>query len=84
MTLVFKREPVKRFLKWGQRALFACASCCWVLRIRYGGRLIFQRRESRELDRLLRDRQAASQNARRRSPPLPGGRAATRTVSSPH
>jgi sortase A len=65
MTLVFKREPVKRFLKWGQRALFACAVlllgyCAFALVDAW----IFQRRESRELDRLLRDRQAASQSAR--------------------
>ena len=65
MTLVFKRETLKRFLKWGQRALFACAVlllgyCAFALVDAW----IFQRRESRELDRLLRDRQAASQSAR--------------------
>ena len=75
MTLVFKREPVKRFLKWGQRALFASA----VLLLGYCAfamvdAWIFQRRESRELDRLLRDRQAASRSARQaESAPAPVG-----------
>jgi len=69
MTLVFKKAPLKRFLKWGQRALFACA----ILLLGYCGfalvdAWIFQRRESRELDRLLRDRQAASESARQRGP----------------
>ena len=49
-------------LKWGQRAFFVCA----ILLLGYTGfalvdAWIFQRRESRELDRLLRDRQVASQ-----------------------
>jgi sortase A len=65
MTLVFKREPLKRFLKWGQRALFAggvllLGYCAFAMVDAW----IFQRRESRELDRLLRDRKAASQSAR--------------------
>src|SRR5271157_2961933 len=62
MTLVFKKAVLKRFLKWGQRGLFACA----VLLLGYCGfalvdAWIFQRRESRELDRLLRGRHVASQ-----------------------
>ena len=62
MTLVFKKKPLKRFLKWGQRAFFACAVlllgyCAFALVDAW----IFQRRESRELDRLLRDRRVASQ-----------------------
>jgi sortase A len=49
-----------RALKWGQRALFACAAvllgyCGFALVDAW----IFQRRESRDLDRLLRDRRAA-------------------------
>jgi sortase A len=59
-------------LKWGQRAFFASA----ILLLGYTGfalvdAWIFQRRESRELDRLLRDRQVASQ-----SKPQPGPSAA--------
>src|ERR1035437_4902699 len=62
MTRVFKKEAVKRFLKWGQRVFFSCA----VLLLGYCGfalvdAWIFQRRESRELDRLLRDRGVTSQ-----------------------
>jgi sortase A len=62
MTLVFKKEALKRFLKWGQRVFFACAVvllgyCAFALVDAW----IFQRRESRELDRLLRDRHVASQ-----------------------
>jgi sortase A len=68
MTLVFKKEALQRFLKWGQRVFFACA----VLLLGYCAfalvdARIFQRRESRELDRLLRDRQVASQGT-----PQPG------------
>jgi sortase A len=68
MTLVFKKEALQRFLKWGQRVFFACA----VLLLGYcalalADTWIFQRRESRELDRLLRDRNLASQ-----STPQPG------------
>jgi sortase A len=63
MTLVFKKERLKRFLKWGQRGLFACAIlllgyCAFALADAW----IFQRRESRELDRLLRDRHVASES----------------------
>jgi sortase A len=62
MTLVFKKEALKRFLKWGQGVFFACAVvllgyCAFALVDAW----IFQRRESRELDRLLRDRHVASQ-----------------------
>jgi sortase A len=63
MKLVFKKEPLRRFLKWSQRALFACA----ILLLGYCGFALvdawtFQRRESRELDRLLRDRHVASES----------------------
>ena len=62
MRFVVRKAPLKRLLKWGQRAFFACA----ILLLGYTGfalvdAWIFQRRESRELDRLLRDRQVASQ-----------------------
>jgi sortase A len=62
MTLVFKKEALKRFLKWGQRVFFAWAVvllgyCAFALVDAW----IFQRSESRELDRLLRDRHVASQ-----------------------
>ena len=62
MRLVVAKEPLRRILKWAQRALFACA----VLLLGYCGFVvvdawIFQRRESRDLDRLLRDRRAASE-----------------------
>ena len=62
MRLVVRKEPLRRILKWAQRALFACA----VLLLGYCGfaladAWIFQRRESRDLDRQLRDRRAASE-----------------------
>jgi sortase A len=63
MRLVFQKESLRRTLKWGQRVFFASA----ILLLGYCGfalvdAWIFQRRESRELDRLLRDRQVASQS----------------------
>ena len=62
MRLVVDKTSLRRMLKWGQRALFTCA----VLLLGYCGfalvdAWIFQRRESRELDRLLRDRRVTSQ-----------------------
>jgi len=68
MRVVVQKAPLRRMLKWGQRAFFASA----ILLLGYTGfalvdAWIFQRRESRELDRLLRDRQVASQ-----SKPQPG------------
>jgi sortase A len=61
MRLIVGKEPLRRMLKWGQRALLACA----VLLLGYCGFVLadawmFQRRESADLDRLLRDRPAAS------------------------
>jgi sortase A len=60
MRLVVAKEPLRRILKWGQRALAACA----VLLLGYCGfavveAAIFQRNESRDLDLLLRDQRAA-------------------------
>jgi sortase A len=56
------KVPLRRILKWSQRALLACAVlllgyCAFALVDAW----IFQRRESRELERLLRDRRAASE-----------------------
>ena len=72
MRFVVQRVPLRRMLKWGQRGFFACA----IVLLGYTGfalvdAWVFQRRESRELDRLLRDRQAASE-----STPGPGTSAA--------
>ena len=62
MRLVVQKAPLRRMLKWGQRGFFACA----ILLLGYTAFALvdawtFQRRESRELDRLLRNRQVASQ-----------------------
>jgi sortase A len=61
MRLVVAKEPLRRILTWAQRALFACA----VLFLGYCAFALvdawtFQRRESMDLDRLLRERRAAS------------------------
>jgi sortase A len=61
MRLVLAKKPISRMLTWVQCALFACA----VLLLGYCGFALgdawnFQRRESRDLDRLLRDRRPAS------------------------
>jgi sortase A len=62
VRFVVAKEPLRRILKWAQRALFVCA----VLLLGYtgfalGDAWIFQRRESMDLDRLLRDQRAASE-----------------------
>lgn len=78
MRLVVRIEPLRRILKWAERALFACA----VLFLGYCGfavadAWIFQRRESGDLDRLLRDQRAASEErARPKSSTFPKGAAA--------
>jgi sortase A len=61
MRLLVAKEPLGRILKWAQRALFACA----VLLLGYCGFVlvdawVFQRRENGDLERLLRDRRAAT------------------------
>jgi sortase A len=76
MRLVVQKAPLRRLLKWGQRGFFTCA----ILLLGYCGfalvdAWIFQRRESRELDRLLRDRQVASQGT-----PHPGTSAAPKSA----
>jgi len=62
VKVTVRKEPLRRILKWSQRALFACAIlllgyCAFALADAW----LFQRRESRDLDRLLRERRAASQ-----------------------
>ena len=62
MRLVAEKEPLRRNLKWAQRALLVCG----VLLLAYCGFVlvdarIFQERESRDLDRLLRDRRTTSE-----------------------
>ena len=59
-----EKEPFRRILKWAQRALFACG----ILLLGYCAFALvdawtFQRRESMNLDRLLRDRRAESGGA---------------------
>ncbi len=66
MKLVVAKEPLRQTLKWAQRALLACAAvllgyCGFVLADAW----IFQTRENRNLERLLRDRLAASEAASR-------------------
>jgi sortase A len=61
MRVVVEKAALGRILKWSQRALFACGVLC----LGYCGFALvdawtFQRRESGDLDRLLRDRNAAS------------------------
>jgi sortase A len=67
MRFVVQKAPLRRLLKWGQRGFFACGVlllgyCAFALVDAWA----FQRRESRELDRLLRDRQVASQGTPQR------------------
>ena len=62
MRVVVAKAPLRRILKWAQHAL----SVCGVLLLGYYGfasvdSWLFQRRESRDLDRLLRDQRAASE-----------------------
>jgi sortase A len=68
MRIRVGKEPLRRILKWSQRALFACA----ILLLGYCGfalvdAWVFQRRESADLDRLLRAR-AASEGAPQPAP----------------
>ena len=66
MKVRVRKEPLRRVLIWSQRALFASA----ILLLGYSGFVwldawLFQRRANADLDRLLRDRQAASRVAKR-------------------
>ena len=61
MRLVLRIKPLTRILKWTERAMFACAA----LFLGYCGFAVvdawsFQRSESIDLDRLLRDQRAVS------------------------
>ena len=61
MRLLVGQETLRRTLKWARRALFVCA----VLLLGYCGfaladSWVFQRRESRDLDRQLRGERASS------------------------
>jgi sortase A len=61
MRLIVGKESLRRVLKWAQRALFACAAVLLgYTAFALVDAWIFQRRESRDLDRLLRARRAAS------------------------
>jgi sortase A len=60
MKPVVGKKPLRRILPWAQRALFVCG----VLLLGYCGYALvdawmFQRRENRDLERMLRDRQRA-------------------------
>ena len=64
MRLLVGRETFRRTLKWAHRALFVCA----ILLLGYCGYAladswVFQRRESRDLDRQLRGERVASDGA---------------------
>jgi len=66
MRLRIAREPLRQILKWAQRALNVCAVvllsyCAFALVDSWR----FQRRESRDLDRLLREQRAVSQGTPR-------------------
>jgi sortase A len=66
------KRPLKRALRWGQWIFAAAAtvSLCYCGLILADGWL-FQQRERRHLEQLLHDRQAASAEANRVSPPVP-------------
>jgi sortase A len=66
MRLVIAKEPLRRILKWARSALLSCA----LLLLGYCGfalvdAWIFQKRESGDLDRLLRGQRAASEGRAR-------------------
>jgi sortase A len=61
VKVTVRKEPLRRILKWSQRALFACGIvllgyCAFALTDAW----LFQRRANRDLDRLLRNRRAAN------------------------
>ncbi len=63
MRVVVRKEPLERILKWSQRALFACGVLC----LGYCGFALvdawtFQRRESGDLDRVLRNGSTARES----------------------
>lgn len=69
MKRVVAGAPLRRILKWAQRALFACA----VLLLGYCGFVVvdawmFQRREAGDIERVLRNRHAPNGGAQSREP----------------
>jgi len=61
VKVIVRKDALRQILKWSQRALFACGVlligyCAFALTDAW----LFQRRAARELDRLQRDRRAAS------------------------
>ncbi len=61
MKITVRKEPLRKVLSWSQRLLFGCA----ILLLGYCGfalvdAWLFQRRANADLDRLLRERRAAS------------------------
>lgn len=74
MRFAVGKEPLKGALTWAQRALFICG----VLLLGYCGYALvdswmFQRRESLDLDRLLRDRQQRAESERAIAVPADDG-----------
>jgi sortase A len=72
MRVAVRKRPLRRTLKWAQRALFAGAAlllgyCGFALADAW----IFQRRESGDLDRLLRNRRAATDGTPQLKPLIP-------------
>lgn len=62
MTLIARKTPIRKIFRWSQWALLSCG----ILLLGYCGLVLgdawrFQRRESRDLDWLLRDRPAATE-----------------------
>jgi sortase A len=69
VKVTVRKQPLRQILKWSQRVLFTCAIlllgyCAFALTDAW----LFQRRASRDLDRLLRDRRAAAAAAPRAEP----------------
>jgi sortase A len=78
MRFVVAKEPLRNILKWVQRALNVCA----VLLLGYFGfalvdSWLFQRRENRDLDRLLRDQRAKNEGR-----PQPGSTASQKAATA--
>jgi hypothetical protein len=78
MTVLIRREPLRRILRWTRRALF----CLGVPLVAYTGFALldtreFQKRENLLLDRLLDE--GRPQTGLQTPPPMPGIRAAVST-----
>src|SRR5512145_2360354 len=72
MRLAVSRTSLKSTLKWVQRVLFACAIAllgyCGIVLV---DAWIFQKRESGNLERLLRDQRAANKGRPPTAPAMP-------------